>query len=227
MTPNKGNGDIRRLLTVAAEVAAIVAAIVAVVVAAFTLWPEQQELRDARDAQESSPVIDIICGDTDSFCVAGEGFSVEECSMRGVLNAWGLDPQLDALLIEVVGTVADCQVWPNDLSTAAGGAVGDIRAAEIGIIADVLRECARAAGEPVVPCSESHEVEFVGASFAVALGADPASICEERGRKYAATTYDADSRVNYGTVEFPGGSARCVLKLEHGSSTTSLRKVPQ
>ncbi|WP_156394660.1 hypothetical protein [Rhodococcus sp. Leaf233] len=146
------------------------------------------------------------------------------CSLDGVIAAWGLDPQLDSLLLDVEGEGGTCTVRPNLTSQGAGGSERDIEAASAGVVADVLRECAREAGQPIVPCSELHELEFVGVSFEIDPSSNPDVQCSVSGRKYAAINFVPGAIANFVVLESNEGRVgRCALAIKHGSSTTSLR----
>lgn len=225
-----------RRLTTRSEIATIVGAFATIlgvlVTITIAVWPSQDE--PAGDTQgdgigSPSAMVTTVaaneCEVPDGQCDEAKVDDViMECSVAGVLEAWGLDLRLDSLLLDVTGAGAECTVAPNAVSMAAGASADDIEAAKAGRIADVLRECARAAGRPIVPCSEPHEVEFVGGRFVVDPSSDTDADCATLGRKYAATNYGTAAAINFGVIDFPeSASARCVLVVEHGLSTGSLR----
>lgn len=218
MTDEADGSSRPRWLTRAAEVAAIVAIPTALAIAC---WPAAGD----SDGKRPDTVVDSPGTLATSTEVARPGnTTAENCSVDGVIAAWGLDPQLDSLLLDVEAKGGTCTVHPNSASLRAGGSERDIEAARAGVVPDVLRECAREAGTPIVPCSEPHELEFVGAEFDIEPSSSPDAHCSDSGREYAAINFVPGAVANFVVVETDDGRAgRCALAINHGSSTTSLR----
>ncbi len=104
---------------------------------------------------------EVPCSAVDAALVLEQ---VATCSRDGVTVAWGLDPELDNLLINAVaGSDGDsCLVSPDASSRAAGATALDLARARDGTVAPALRACARNDGTFLVPCNERHELELIG-----------------------------------------------------------------
>jgi hypothetical protein len=110
---------------------------------------------------------------------------VLSCTASDVLNAWGLDPVLDALLIDVTAADPGCLVTPSSAAVAAGATADTLRRAAEAPPEAVLRQCARTDLRQMVSCASPHEAEFVGSSSPAAHAGDPAAACRERATKYS------------------------------------------
>ena len=89
---------------------------------------------------------------------------VATCSREGVTATWGLDPEMDHLLIDTV-VASDgetCLATPDATARAAGVTALDLGHAQEGTVRPALRACARQDGTLSVACSERHELEFIG-----------------------------------------------------------------
>jgi hypothetical protein len=89
---------------------------------------------------------------------------VATCSREGVTATWGLDPEMDNLLIDTVAASdgETCLATPNATARAAGATARDLGRAQAGTVTPALRVCARRDGTLSVACSEPHELEFIG-----------------------------------------------------------------
>lgn len=223
-------GPSRPGLTRAAEIAAITGALIAFVAFLVPMVLDDRPDVNPPDPEPgtTSPVqssVQTSCAQGDGSCDSSEvELVMQDCSTTGVLNAWGMDPQLDSLLIDVVKVNDACRVQPNFVAREAGASIADVEAAQRGNVPDVLRECARRSAVSVVACSEPHEIEYVGPVFDSVPDSDPGPACSILGRTYAATSFKVGADPNFGVIELPGeDSVRCALIFEQGSSETSVR----
>lgn len=220
-----------RWTNIVGAIAGAVVAVVAVFAFALPFFKTVDSPPDAADGFTEGPYVGTDlrgsgCTEDETGCVAPptpNDVPGSDCTVPGITQVWGLDPALDALLLDVEHDGDTCTVRPNSVSELAGGTLDDIVRAQSGSVPDVLRECARLSGQPVVACNQPHEIEYVGAQFDQGVNGSPDSTCSELGREYAATTYDG-SGVNFGVVEQGDGRfVRCALVTEHGHATTSIR----
>ncbi len=147
--------------------------------------------------------------------------------MSGVLRAWGLDPDLDALDLIVSAEGGVCWVAPGDIPSRAGATAADLARARGGRVADSLRECARTDGRVAVSCVMPHEIEWIGAWFTLPADDDRAETCRRRAVEYTRMTLAGmENRLVAGYVERSvdnGLQLRCLVRAESVTLTASLR----
>jgi hypothetical protein len=212
----------RKALTIAAEIAGIVGALIALIVSLRSCGPAAVGVENRPDSGATSQIDPCgaaqPCRSTDS--------ATRPCGVTATLQEWGLDPKLDALLIEVGESEGGCTVRPAPVAAAAGAGAEAIEQADSGDVPDVLRKCARASGAPIVPCSEPHEVEFVGDELLLTDGSNFDEQCRVKGREYTASTLNFGSDMRSGVLEDRSGdSATCVLVSNVAGISESARAV--
>lgn len=213
------------IATIVGAVATVVGVVITVVLA---WWPDTEtDVMSPTPGASSVPEVTAgdECGQSGNPCVSDYlAVAVDDCSLPGVLAAWGMDPQLDSLLIDTAAHGDNCLITPNQKARDAGASVDDVESAQDGAPADSLRECARRTGDTIVACSELHEIEFVGPPFDSSTDSDPGAKCSASARRYASISFGPGREVNYGVINTQdGASARCALIVERGSSDKSLR----
>lgn len=136
---------------------------------------------DCRVAGEPSP-----CAIDGAVLVSRQ---VEECSPAGVTRRWGLEPGLDALLIETLVSAdgRECWISPALAARTAGASALDVERAREGQVSPSLRACARRDGTETVSCSERHELEFVG-QWQELPPVDVDDVCKTAAVRYTGTT---------------------------------------
>jgi len=110
------------------------------------------------------------------------------CSWEGIATTWGLDHNLDNLLIDTVAGSdgITCLVSPDATARAAGATILDLERAANGTVAPALRACADRNGEFSVACSQRHELEFVG-PWRTESRDDVTQLCRAAATRYTET----------------------------------------
>lgn len=155
---------------------------------------------------------------------AGALVDLTDCSPTAAMNAWGLDPQLDSLSLTTVVLARQCAVFPGDVAVKGGASGNDVLASMAGHVPSALRECARSAGTDV-PCSQAHEIEFVGDWKRIPPIDDTHDICRSTAARYTATALTPTSELRSETAKTNGELYRCAVRVDHDSLSGSVRDI--
>ncbi len=129
--------------------------------------------------------VDVPCTAADAALAVTR---IAGCSREGVATTWGLDHDLDNLLIDTAAGAdgITCLVSPDAAARAAGATALDLQRAANGTVTPALRACADRNGEFSVACSQRHELEFVG-PWRAESGDDVTQLCRAAAVRYTET----------------------------------------
>lgn len=179
-------------------------------------------------AEDDSPCVDVASG-VDLSCEAmSAGLEVDSCDPAQVLAAWGVDAELESLLVQVTEVRGGCVAVPAEEAVAAGARASDLLAVTTGTITPALRECARTGGSPTVACAQPHEIEWVGPWRETAVG-DARPICLGAAKTYTNYSFAGPDEltVEWLIAEQPDGSRifRCALTVPGSSLQGTVRNI--
>jgi len=146
------------------------------------------------------------------------------CTSTGVLQSWGLNPDLDFLSLSTKRSGGDCVAYPGETATNAGISGADIVRAQHGMVPPSLRVCARASGTPALACNAPHELEYVGDWVSDNGLVDLQDRCTDLGTQYTENTLAIGSGLVAAHMSSQS-QYRCLLKVQSGSLIGSVRGI--
>lgn len=167
-------------------------------------------------AADSSPCVDATSGESINCSAVSAALLVPlgNCDEDELFANWGVDANLDSILVQVRDVGGECFAVPTEVALAAGARASDLLAISSGTINPALRECARSGGTTLVSCVDPHELEWVGPWREEGLAA-AGDTCLRDAKTYANNALVGTSplTVKWLIAERPDGSQlfRCVL----------------
>jgi hypothetical protein len=106
------------------------------------------------------------------------------CTTESLLTRWGVDQEINSLLVVVTSAGRRCWTAPAAQALAAGARTPDLDLVSASSAPAVLRACARGQlGDVTVSCAQEHELEWVGRWRSVGPE-EPEDRCSVLGRRY-------------------------------------------
>jgi len=112
-----------------------------------------------------------------------------DCQLPRIITTWGLQPDLDSLLLSATRTsTGQCVVAPAAQARQAGATALTVLEAQSGTVSPALRSCSRTGGQVGTSCASRHELEWVGDWQPERPGVKPGDACVESSSRYSGSS---------------------------------------